>query len=442
LSSVCTRVSLPPIFSVLDHSVVVANLREEFEGAVLFVDISGFTMLTNRLSGMSEAGIEDVTRHINTYFSAIIDEVYSHGGDVLKFAGDALVCMFASLPSTRPAGDAAGLPLKAYVHAAMKTAEHIQHHHGTYEAPGGVTLSLHIGISAGRLDSLFVGELDRWEWLVTGDALTELDGAVEASESGEIVVTPSAWELVKDVARGTEVGGGVKLSKVVADLDSEVELRMLTDVAIDKSSVKLHEAHDHNHGHGGGAHHGHGHHEAQDHARHHSPGKAEKDGTDAGVGQAAAAVHAQATVAMDKLRSKLNKLPPFFALLKDDPLESAPKNETVISAVGAFQQSSKPNSATLESCLNCHIVPAVKKYVESNAGTPRPAELRRITVLFVKLGNNLQMRGDTSQERLRVLSTKINEVFVTMQRILYDLGGVVRQFLVDDKVHFVVRSPT
>ncbi|RYH29430.1 adenylate/guanylate cyclase domain-containing protein [archaeon] len=57
---------------------------ERFYGALLFVDISGFTQLSSRMN------VDDLRTHINAYFSLIINIVSKHGGEVVKFAGDAL----------------------------------------------------------------------------------------------------------------------------------------------------------------------------------------------------------------------------------------------------------------------------------------------------------------------------------------------------------------
>ncbi len=57
---------------------------EHFYGALLFVDISGFTILSQRLS------IEHLRYHINSYFTKILQIVSAYGGDIVKFAGDAL----------------------------------------------------------------------------------------------------------------------------------------------------------------------------------------------------------------------------------------------------------------------------------------------------------------------------------------------------------------
>jgi hypothetical protein len=70
---------------------LVAPGAFDFESALLFVDISGFTALCTKLD------IDVLQRHINTYFGELIDVVSKHDGDVLRFVGDALFCAW-SLP--------------------------------------------------------------------------------------------------------------------------------------------------------------------------------------------------------------------------------------------------------------------------------------------------------------------------------------------------------
>jgi class 3 adenylate cyclase len=53
------------------------------ESALLFVDMSGFTKLSTMLD------VEAFAKVINSYFDMIVSEVILHGGDILKFAGDA-----------------------------------------------------------------------------------------------------------------------------------------------------------------------------------------------------------------------------------------------------------------------------------------------------------------------------------------------------------------
>lgn len=57
---------------------------ERYYGVLLFIDISGFTLLSSRLD------VDDLRLHINAYFERILRIIDSHGGQVIKFAGDAL----------------------------------------------------------------------------------------------------------------------------------------------------------------------------------------------------------------------------------------------------------------------------------------------------------------------------------------------------------------
>jgi hypothetical protein len=63
---------------------------------LLFIDISGFTAMSTLLP------VNDLSIVINSYFSAILRLVARHGGDTLKFAGDAL---FATFPAREHLGE-------------------------------------------------------------------------------------------------------------------------------------------------------------------------------------------------------------------------------------------------------------------------------------------------------------------------------------------------
>lgn len=59
------------------------SLRK-FHGAVLFVDISGFTQLSQKLD------VDNLRKFINAYFKKLIDIVHKYSGEIIKFAGDAM----------------------------------------------------------------------------------------------------------------------------------------------------------------------------------------------------------------------------------------------------------------------------------------------------------------------------------------------------------------
>jgi class 3 adenylate cyclase len=72
---------------------------DRFYGVLLFVDISGFTQLSSRMN------VDDLRTHINAYFTLIISIVSKHGGEVVKFAGDALYIIWQiDISSTTQSG--------------------------------------------------------------------------------------------------------------------------------------------------------------------------------------------------------------------------------------------------------------------------------------------------------------------------------------------------
>lgn len=91
LRQICKRLSVSTYlnskFEEGEHAATSSSKIshiQRFYGALIFVDISGFTALSTRLD------IESLTTHINGYFKDMLAIIESFGGDVVKFAGDAM----------------------------------------------------------------------------------------------------------------------------------------------------------------------------------------------------------------------------------------------------------------------------------------------------------------------------------------------------------------
>jgi len=71
-----------------------ANLPDRSNGSALFADISGFTPLTEAL--VRELGplrgAEELSRHLNLVYDALINELHCFEGSVIGFSGDAIMC--------------------------------------------------------------------------------------------------------------------------------------------------------------------------------------------------------------------------------------------------------------------------------------------------------------------------------------------------------------
>ena len=177
----------------------VDGLVSVFEAAALFADASGFTALTERLAKLPD-GAERMCSAMNGFLTRMIACVHEHGGDVLKFAGDAVSCVF-------PVGDDGGTPEAAAARATACALELHRRVHGfvAWRDPSDgteFTLSLHIGVGVGQVTMLHLGgHMGRCELVYAGPPISQSAAAEPQAETGETCVSPEVWAMVGDVLK-------------------------------------------------------------------------------------------------------------------------------------------------------------------------------------------------------------------------------------------------
>jgi class 3 adenylate cyclase len=65
-------------------------------GVCLLVDISGFTKLSSAFCAQGKNGIDGLQLATNGFMGKLVEIIYAYGGDIIKFAGDAIICIFYS----------------------------------------------------------------------------------------------------------------------------------------------------------------------------------------------------------------------------------------------------------------------------------------------------------------------------------------------------------
>jgi len=73
-----------------------ATLPDRAHGAVMFADVTGFTLLAESLVQAlgPRRGAEELTALLNQVYSALITQIEQFGGSVVGFSGDAITCWF------------------------------------------------------------------------------------------------------------------------------------------------------------------------------------------------------------------------------------------------------------------------------------------------------------------------------------------------------------
>ena len=69
-------------------------IKHHLTTAVLFADVSGFTRMTEELSKLGESGGEQMAYSLNRYFEHVGQVIRGSGGDIFKFAGDAILVIW------------------------------------------------------------------------------------------------------------------------------------------------------------------------------------------------------------------------------------------------------------------------------------------------------------------------------------------------------------
>lgn len=162
---------------VLEHGGVLVQ-----DATVLFLDLIGFTPLTDRLGRFGSRGTEELSRLLRGFFTAATDVVLDFGGDPIAFGGDALTILFDGSPQAalQAANDAAGAILRLTRGAA-----------GTQTLAGPVTLEARIGIARGSVASAVVRSTRRLIPVHLGPGLDLAVAAEREADAGHVVVHPS-----------------------------------------------------------------------------------------------------------------------------------------------------------------------------------------------------------------------------------------------------------
>ena len=166
---------------------------------MVFVDISGFTAMSERLAKRGKVGAEEVTAVISTTFGELLGSIEPYEGDLLKFGGDALLLFFS------------GEGHEARAVAAAVAMRHKLSEVGTFHTNAGkVRLRMSVGAHTGCFDFFCVGGSHR-ELLVAGPAASQVVEMESAASAGQILLSSELAAALPKSNRGAATGPGFLL---------------------------------------------------------------------------------------------------------------------------------------------------------------------------------------------------------------------------------------
>src|SRR4051812_14469772 len=152
-------------------------------GVALVIDITGFTALTERLAKRGPGGAETLASMLDESFGDVIERIHARGGDVVSFAGDAIIAVW-----TGGAGDLSGA-----VASAATCALEGQRLLEARPPVEGISVRARAGIAIGdRWVAIVGGVGDEWRWVVGGPPMGGAGAAAARALPGEVVLTAAA----------------------------------------------------------------------------------------------------------------------------------------------------------------------------------------------------------------------------------------------------------
>jgi class 3 adenylate cyclase len=173
---------------LLQNPVIAKSTGQFLEGTLLFADISGFTNLSEALQEKDDkAGAEALVNLINTYLDMMLSILFIHSGLLVKFGGDAMLCLFT--------GEDQGA-LNA-VWTAWEMQQAMDAHFAEIEMLQEVyPLAMKVGSNSGRLFAVTVGTVDHMEYILTGDVVERTAHVESVAHSGEILISRETYKRI------------------------------------------------------------------------------------------------------------------------------------------------------------------------------------------------------------------------------------------------------
>ena len=158
---------------------------ESREIAVLFVDIRGFTPMSENLAP------EQVVDILNSYLELTTNSIFNNGGTLDKFIGDATMAVFN-----------APFDLDDYVFKAVKTALDIVAGGDAIESKFlekyGRSVGFGVGVNCGRAVVGNIGCSFRMDYTAIGDTVNTAARLEANAKRGQVLISEEVYQKVKD----------------------------------------------------------------------------------------------------------------------------------------------------------------------------------------------------------------------------------------------------
>jgi adenylate cyclase len=170
---------------------------QEMVATVLFMDIRGFTSISEQLSP------DELMPWLNLYLNAMSECIMNHGGVIDKYIGDAIMAIFGiPFPHTKP--EEIKQDAQNCIAACLDMSERLKELNQQFQREGKPKIEFGVGIHTGSIIAGTVGGGNRLNFSVLGDTvniaarLEPMNKDIKEDNPYRVLMTEETWELVRD----------------------------------------------------------------------------------------------------------------------------------------------------------------------------------------------------------------------------------------------------
>ncbi|MEK7468034.1 MAG: adenylate/guanylate cyclase domain-containing protein [Planctomycetota bacterium] len=218
-------------------------------GTALFVDISGFTPLTERAFKLGDSGAEVISRELTRLFDPMVDAVHKRGGFIAAFAGDAFMAVFAESGK-----DGVAVAARAR-DAAGEIMEFVKKRGTAKLGSKNIRFAVKCGLERGKIEWGIPQSADgkARTWYFRGDAINGASEAEHGARKGQVRLGPAVTKVLKGASKVASDAPTVKLPaptksalelffpSEIVEAGDRAELRHVASTFMQFEGVKTHE---------------------------------------------------------------------------------------------------------------------------------------------------------------------------------------------------------
>jgi class 3 adenylate cyclase/tetratricopeptide (TPR) repeat protein len=183
-----SRFTSPAAYTPKHLADKILTSRSALEGerkqvTVLFVDVSGFTSLSERLDP------EEVHGLMNRAFELMLTEVHRYEGTVNQFLGDGIMALFGAPIAHEDHAQRA-------VHAALGIRKALEGYQEELRSRRGISFQVRQGLNTGLVVLGSIGNDLRMDYTAVGDTTNVAARLQAAADPGRIVISEATHRLV------------------------------------------------------------------------------------------------------------------------------------------------------------------------------------------------------------------------------------------------------